>query len=96
MILRESIAGTRQVRVTFVLQAVPHPDTVVVGDFNHWNHHSHPLIEQANGTYRVTLVVEKNRRYAFRYRSGDFWFNDGHADAYEPNAYGSDNGILLT
>ncbi|MBT2448314.1 isoamylase early set domain-containing protein [Streptomyces sp. ISL-43] len=56
----------------------------VVGDFNHWNLHAHPLAARGDGTRAATVALPANSTHAFRYlAAGDYWFNDemaGHHD----------------
>lgn len=98
MIQRQPISESNQVKVTFVLPVdYPHVPVTVVGDFNQWNATANPLQRRSNGTYSTTLVLEAGQRYAFRYLCGNGeWFNEGFADAFETNGFGSDNSILIT
>jgi len=98
MIHRQPIKERHQVRVTFALPLTHPPHAVsLVGDFNDWSPHAHPLQPDADGMRSTTMTLAIGGRYAFRYLSADGrWFNDGFADAFEPNAYGADNSILYT
>lgn len=97
MIRRQPINEGNQVKVTFVLPPdYPHLPITVVGDFNGWNPTANPLQHRSNGSYSTTVVVEGGRRYAFRYLcSNGRWFNEGFADAFEVNDFGSDNSVLI-
>jgi 1,4-alpha-glucan branching enzyme len=97
MIRRQKIEGSHQVKVTFVLPAdYPHVPISVVGDFNQWDPTAHPLQRRSDGTYEAMVILETGRRYAFRYLSSDGqWFSDGFADAFELNAFGTDNSIVV-
>jgi len=49
------------------------------------------------GCFRTRLRLPREQRFAFRYLiDGQEWVNDEAADAYLPNKYGSENGILDT
>lgn len=98
MIHRQTIPNRNQVEVTFVLSAdFPSVPISVVGDFNQWDPHAHPLRQARDGTYQVTMTLEAGRRYAFRYLSeGGRWFNEGFADDLEPGPFGRYNSILVT
>ncbi|MGR8012128.1 isoamylase early set domain-containing protein [Streptomyces hypolithicus] len=71
--------------ITFVIpaeQACGHVS--VVGDFNDWQPGAHPFVEREDGTRCVTVTLPKEQRFGFRYLAhGDYWFNDGQADAQE-------------
>lgn len=87
-----------KVKVTFSLPYSEGQSPVaVVGDFNQWNETSHRLAKRSNGTCSVSVVLEPNQRYRFRYYSADGrWFNDEAADGYEVGEHASENCILLT
>jgi len=87
-----------KIKVTFVL---PYSDgqapVAVVGDFNGWNQASTRLAKRNNGTCSVSLLLDPEQRYRFRYYTEDgTWFNDEAADAYEVSEHNSENCILLT
>lgn len=43
------------------------------------------------------MDLELGHAYQFRYlRDGEEWVNDGQADAYVSNPYGSDNSVIIT
>ena len=98
MIQRQPIKENNQVAVTFVLPTTHfHHPIAVVGDFNGWCPNAHRLQPNHDGTYSTTITLAIGHRYAFRYISANGrWFNDGFADAYETNGYGTDNSILYT
>jgi 1,4-alpha-glucan branching enzyme len=49
------------------------------------------------GTFRARLRFPQQRRIQFRYLvDRATWINDEAADAYWPNAFGSENGVLDT
>jgi 1,4-alpha-glucan branching enzyme len=67
----------------------------VVGDFNDWNRHSHPLRrEHEDGTWELTIELEEGQ-YQFRYLvDGKSWQNEWHADRYVPNPFGGENSMI--
>ena len=77
------------VRVTFVLPAdQPAGRVSVVGDFNDWNPHAHPLRNRTNGTRSAIIKVPAGSRLHFRYLGEDgLWFDDDTAS--QRDAYGS-------
>ncbi len=92
MIRKRKIRGTNQVKVTFALPVShPHAKAVVVGDFNNWDPTINKMCKRSNGTYSAVVTLEQGKKYVFRYRDGDFWFNDEAADGYE-----GENCVLLT
>ena len=98
MLKREQTKTGDQVKVTFIIPNDPNqPRVSVVGDFNGWDPKANPLQKRSNNTRSASVMLEPNRRYAFRYYvSNGEWFNDEAADAYEPNEHGSQNCIIIT
>lgn len=85
-------------RVTFTIPGSIWACSIhLVGDFNDWNRKSHPLIHTRADQWRITVLLEPNKAYQFRYLiDGRRWTNDDNADAYVRNYYGSDNFIVIT
>ena len=90
--------GEEFVRVTFTIPNSIWADKIfLVGDFNHWDHQSHPFRHDREGYWRLTITLEVGRAYQFRYLlDGRSWSNDDRADAYVHNPYGSDNFVVVT
>ncbi|RME44261.1 MAG: glycoside hydrolase family 13 [Chloroflexi bacterium] len=73
------------VLVTFEVPASIWAEQItLVGDFNEWNPTAHPLVQtHANENWHITLALEPNRTYRFRYLiDGHTWSNDRQADEY--------------
>jgi predicted carbohydrate-binding protein with CBM48 len=84
-------------RVTFILPSSMWADTIcLVGDFNGWNLSSHPFQHDRQDMWTITVDLEVNRSYQFRYWRDGEWMNDGQADAYVHNRFGSDNFVVVT
>ena len=96
--IKKSADKNNKVKVTFSLPYSEGQAPVsVVGDFNQWSQGSHKLAKRNNGTCSVSVVLDGEQRYRFRYYSEDGrWFNDETADGYEESEHASENCILLT
>jgi len=96
MLKRQKVKGTKQSKVTFIIQHDPKQGRVYVsGDFNDWNEAANQLIKRNNNTRSVSIIL-KPGQYAFRYCTEDGeLFNDDEADAYEPSSHGGDNCIVI-
>jgi 1,4-alpha-glucan branching enzyme len=70
------------VRVTFALpEGQPGGAVSVVGNFNDWNPHTHPLRKRANRTRSAAVTVKAGTTLQFRYLAeGGVWFDDEAAD----------------
>jgi 1,4-alpha-glucan branching enzyme len=66
------------VRVTFALpEDEPGGAVSVVGNFNDWNPHTHPLRKRANQTRSAAVTVKAGTILQFRYLAeGGVWFDD--------------------
>ncbi len=98
--MKKRYLKTRPVcKVTFRLPkyAVIHAESVMIaGDFNNWNTHMTELKKTRGGDFSVTLELEKNREYRFRYLIDNTrWENDWNADKYLPNSFGSDDSVVV-
>ncbi len=68
----------------------------VVGEFNQWNPRSTPMKKLKNGSFSVTLDLEKDTEYQFRYLiDGRKWENDWSADTYVATPYGDDKNSVV-
>ena len=84
-------------KVTFDLPAEVEGETVyLLGEFNDWQT-SHAMKRMKDGHWRVSVDLEPNREYQFRYLvNGSEWHNDWEADKYVPNPYSGDNSVIIT
>lgn len=69
----------------------------VVGEFNRWNMESTPMKRLRDGSFSVTLDLEKDKEYQYRYLiDGTQWENDINADNYVPSPYGDcENSVVV-
>lgn len=88
------------VKVDFVLPpavAAEASSAYLVGDFNNWDETATPMKKLKNGSFKVTLELDPEREYRFRYLvDGNQWHNDWDADRYEPNPFSGDNSVVST
>ena len=63
------------------------------GDFNDWTPEEMKRLK--NGSFSVSLKLDANRKYQFRYRlDEDRWENESNADGVASNPFGSQDSIL--
>lgn len=98
MLKKQFLKTKDSVKVTFSLPEAVQGETVfLVGDFNSWDEVATPMKQQKDGSFSVTLNLEKEREYQFRYLvNGTEWHNDWEADKYVPNPYSGDNSVIVT
>ena len=94
MIKRSCDRASSRTSITFCLSS--DEPVSVVGDFNGWDPHVHPLKKRSNGTRSTRVTVPNGSELRFRYLSGsgDF-FDDPDADLLEPNGFGGTHGVVL-
>ncbi|GJM42228.1 MAG: 1,4-alpha-glucan-branching protein [Ardenticatenaceae bacterium] len=83
-------------RVTFKLPADVAAETVhLCGEFNEWSPSAHPLIKRKDGSFSITISLDPERSYRFRYLlDNERWENDWDADAYVANQYGTEDSLI--
>ncbi|MGE5312052.1 MAG: glycoside hydrolase [Nitrospirota bacterium] len=99
-IVKEYLKKDQPCKVTFRLPRIAAADAksvCIVGDFNNWSIHSHPMRKLKSGDYTITLELEPGREYQFRYFIDEIrWENDWQADKYVKSPYGdSDNSVVI-
>lgn len=95
--MKKSYSKTgRYCRVTFELPAETNANTAaVLGDFNNWRSEENPLKKRKDGSFSTTISLKSGNTYRYRYLiDGDRWENDGRADHYLPNEFGTEDSIL--
>lgn len=84
-------------KVTFeVPKAIQARSVYLVGDFNGWDNGATLMRKLKDGRHTVTLALDLDQAYEFRYLLDGAWDNDWQADAYRPNPFGSDNSVVMT
>jgi 1,4-alpha-glucan branching enzyme len=68
----------------------------LVGEFNQWDIDATPMKKLKDGTFKVTVDLEKDREYRFRYLLDKvIWENAANADRYEPSPYGNEKNCVI-
>jgi 1,4-alpha-glucan branching enzyme len=98
-IKKQSLKSKPICKVTFKVtpEIVGDADTVhLVGDFNGWEKAATPMKKLKNGCFTVTVDLEKEKDYQFRYLVDEKeWVNDPEADRFEASPYpGIDNPVV--
>ncbi len=99
--MKKTFSNTKNTcKVTFSLphEAVKDARSVcVAGEFNDWNIYAHQLKRRKDGSFSMTIELERGREYQFRYLIDDmYWENDWAADKYVPSAFGDcDNSVVV-
>ncbi|MEM7050157.1 MAG: isoamylase early set domain-containing protein [Acidobacteriota bacterium] len=98
MIKKSYSKSGRACRVTFRLpqEEVTGEKVALLGDFNEWSPEEHTLVRRKNGTFSITLSVDAEQEYRFRYLVDESqWLDDPEADRAVPNRFGGTDGLLV-
>ncbi len=93
--LERTVDGTGLVLVTFRMQdCFGASHACVVGEFNGWQPGADVMRREGND-FVADLHLRAGRTYRFRYLVDDaHWVNDWDADAYVPNSFGGEDGVI--
>ena len=87
-----SLLPNGEVLVTFIVD--DDRPVSVVGDFNDWDPHRDPFVEELDGRRYVTVSLPANTVACFRYLALHEFYDDPTADRIEPNGYGQTHSVL--
>ncbi|MCG6868692.1 MAG: isoamylase early set domain-containing protein [Gammaproteobacteria bacterium] len=86
-------------KVTFDLPASigPARQVSLTGDFNDWNVESTPMKRRKDGSFTVTVDLQRDAEYQFKYLiDGQRWENDKEADKYiQAPVGGGENSVIV-
>jgi 1,4-alpha-glucan branching enzyme len=96
---KQNIKSKSACKVTFALTSGVATSANLVnlaGDFNNWDIESLPMKKTKNGEFSVSIDLEKGKEYQFKYIiDRKDWINDMEADKFVPNAFHSENSVVL-
>ena len=98
-IKKQSVKAKPECKVTFILAkeiAASVKQANLVGDFNNWDIESIPMKRLKNGELSATINLATGKEYQFKYLlDSREWINEKDADKYVPNAFQSDNSVVV-
>lgn len=77
----------------FKLEAPSATSVALVGDFNGWDAHMHPMKKMKDGTWKVTLLLPAGS-YQYQFYVDGIWQTDPHAKNRVVNPFGGENAVL--
>ena len=90
----ESKGQTKKRNVTFKVRALAAKDVTLVGDFNNWNAHEHPMKKDDEGFWKVTVLLAPGR-YEYKLLIDGRWWEDITGVNSIPNPFGTLNKLLF-
>jgi 1,4-alpha-glucan branching enzyme len=96
MLMKSYSKSGEKCRVTFKLPATVQAESAhLCGEFNEWSASEHPMKQLKDGSFSLSISLPAGRSYRFRYLLNDGrWENDWEADAYLPNAHGTEDSVV--
>jgi 1,4-alpha-glucan branching enzyme len=92
--MKSSKRHTEKRRVTFKVRAAAAKEVIVVGDFNNWNAHEHPMKKDDEGIWKVTVLLAPGR-YEYKLLIDGRWWEDIRGVNSTPNSFGTLNKLLF-
>jgi 1,4-alpha-glucan branching enzyme len=67
----------------------------LVGEFNDWDITATPMKKLKDGSFTITIDLERDREYQFRYVIDNEWENAENADRYVSTPYGDGKNSVI-
>jgi 1,4-alpha-glucan branching enzyme len=69
----------------------------LAGDFNEWSLEKNVFTKLKNGSFKLTLELDKGTNYQFRYLMDDkSWVNEIEADAFVDNQLSNEENCVIS
>lgn len=65
----------------------------LAGTFNNWDTESHPMEKDAEGYWRISLLLSPGR-YEYKFLFDGSWYNDPTAKEVVSNVWGNENSVI--
>ena len=91
--MKVSKGQTEKRKVTFKVRAPAAKEVILVGDFNNWNPHDHPLARDDEGFWKVTMWLAPGR-YEYKLLTDGRWWEDISGVKSVQNPFGTLNKLL--
>ena len=84
----------KMMKTEFSLSAPQAQSVFVAGDFNQWNPSSHPLKMDAQGVWRILLILNPGQ-YEYRFLVDGEWQNHPSCIPSVENPFGTSNSLKI-
>jgi len=81
-------------KTEFSLSAPQAKSVFIAGNFNQWNLSSHPLKQDKNGVWKISLPLGPGR-YEYRFLVDGHWQNDPDCSSFIENPFGTLNCLRI-
>jgi 5'-AMP-activated protein kinase regulatory beta subunit len=80
-------------RITFMLEAAGASNVCLVGDFNDWNTHKHPMTKNAQGQWTKQVLLAPGE-FEYKFLVDGRWLTDPDNRRTRLNDYGTFNSVI--
>jgi len=96
MVKKNFTKSGKHCRVTFKLpKEIKAQKAALCAEFNGWDPNAHLMRRLKGGGFSTTISLQTGKSYRFRYFLDNHrWENDGQADTYTPNVFGSEDSVV--
>ena len=96
MVKKNFTKSGKHCRVTFKLpKEIKAKKAALCAEFNGWDPNAHLMRQLKDGGFSTTISLQTGKSYRFRYfLDNQRWENDGQADTYTANVFGSDDSVV--
>ena len=84
----------KMMKTEFSLSAPQAQSVFIAGDFNQWNPSSHPLKMDAQGVWRISLILNPGQ-YEYRFLVDGEWQNHPNCISSVENPFGTSNSLKI-
>ncbi len=102
MLKKTYVKSRRAWRVDFIIPVSELPPAQaesihIVGTFNNWDRTATPMKYVAKDkAWKGRVYLPPGAQEQFRYYINNaIWYNDWHADGYQPGSFGADNCLVI-
>ena len=91
---RQEKQKSTKVSVSFSFHSPEAKKVYLVGEFNHWDSHSLPMLKWKEGEWETTLQLEAGR-YEYKYLADDVWIDNVPGVERVQNSLGTHNLVIF-
>lgn len=89
----KSKLGVKRRKVSFSFETFIAKEVILMGDFNKWDPHIHPMKKDENGTWTKSVMIPPGR-YEYKFLIDGNWKEDPNNDQTCANCFGTFNSVL--
>jgi 1,4-alpha-glucan branching enzyme len=80
-------------KVTFSFESDKAREVFLLGDFNNWDTSAHPMNNDGNGIWKITVMITPGK-HEYKFLADGQWIEDPRNALACPNSFGTYNSVL--